>query len=99
MIDLFPSKHAGIAGMVVSFSIARGIARPEGRSDPKKKVALKNYLTFVHFSCRRFVEKKMNRIWQVTWQASYSYACTLTAAARVGSNLGNATVHLLPRRK
>ena len=37
MIDLFPSKQAGIVGMAVSFSIARGIARPEGRSDPKKK--------------------------------------------------------------
>ena len=37
VIDLFPSKQAGIVGMAVSFSIARGIARPEGRSDPKKK--------------------------------------------------------------
>ena len=45
MIDLFPSKQAGIAGMAVSFSIARGIAWPEGRSD-KKKVTPKNSLTF-----------------------------------------------------
>ena len=36
VIDLFPSKQAGIAGMVVSFFIARGIAWPEGRSDKKK---------------------------------------------------------------
>ena len=32
VIDLFSSKQAGIAGMVVSFSIARGIAWPEGMS-------------------------------------------------------------------
>ena len=32
VIDLFPSKQAGIAGMTVSFSIAQGIAWPEGRS-------------------------------------------------------------------
>ena len=37
VIDLFPSKQTGIAVMAVSFSIARGIAWPEGRSDPKKK--------------------------------------------------------------
>ena len=37
VIDLFPSKQAGIAGMAVCFSIAWGIAWPEGRSDPKKK--------------------------------------------------------------
>jgi len=36
VIDVFPSKQAGITGMAVSFSIARGIAWPEGRSDPKK---------------------------------------------------------------
>ena len=36
VIDLFPSKRAGIIGMTVSFSIAWGIARPEGRSDQKK---------------------------------------------------------------
>ena len=32
VIDLFSSKQAGIAGMAVSFSIARGIAWSEGRS-------------------------------------------------------------------
>ena len=32
VIDLFPSKQAGIVGMVVSFSIAWGIAWLEGRS-------------------------------------------------------------------
>ena len=32
VINLFPSKQAGIAGMVVSFSIAWGIAWPERRS-------------------------------------------------------------------
>jgi len=37
VIDLFPSKQAGIAGMTVSFSITRDIVWPEERSDPKKK--------------------------------------------------------------
>ena len=37
VIDLFPLKQAGIVGMAVSFSIVRGIAWPEGRSNPKKK--------------------------------------------------------------
>ena len=32
VIVLFPSKQAGIAGMIVSFSIVRGIAWPEERS-------------------------------------------------------------------
>ena len=32
VIDLFPLKQAGIAGMTVSFSIASGIAWPKGRS-------------------------------------------------------------------
>ena len=32
VIDLFSSKQAGIAGMTVFFSIARGIVWPEGRS-------------------------------------------------------------------
>ena len=47
MIDLFPSKQAGIAGMAVSFSIARGITGPEGRSDPKKKSHQKIVLLLV----------------------------------------------------
>ena len=40
----FPSKQAGIAGMAVSFSIARVITWPEGRSDPKKKSHQKIFL-------------------------------------------------------
>ena len=36
VINLFPSKQTGIAEMTVSFSIAWGIAWPEGRSDKKK---------------------------------------------------------------
>ena len=37
VINLFPLKQAEIAGMAVSFSIARGITWPKGRSDPNKK--------------------------------------------------------------
>ena len=47
VIDLFPSKQAEIAGMAVSFSIARGIAWPEERSDPKKKSHKKIVLLLV----------------------------------------------------
>ena len=47
VIDLFPSKQAGIAGMAVSFSIVRGIAWPEERSDPKKKSHKKIVLLLV----------------------------------------------------
>ena len=54
---MFPSKQAGIAGMAVSFSIARGIARPEGRSD-KKKSLQKIVLLLFFFSRRRFNESR-----------------------------------------
>ena len=47
MIDLFLSKQTGIIGMTVSFSIARGIAWPEERSDPKKKSHKKIVLLLV----------------------------------------------------
>jgi len=43
VIDLFPSKQAGIAEMTVSFSIARGIAWPEGRSDKKSRTKKWSY--------------------------------------------------------
>ena len=46
VIDLFPSKQAGITGIAVSFSIAWGIAWPKGRSD-KKKVTQKIVLLLV----------------------------------------------------
>ena len=36
VIDLFPSKQAGMAGMAVSFSIARGIARGGQTDEPKQ---------------------------------------------------------------
>ena len=53
VIDLFPSKQAGIVGMTVSFFYHAGY-RMAGREErPKKKVTQKNSLTFSLFSCRR----------------------------------------------
>ena len=58
VIDLFPSNQTGIAGTTVYFSIARGIAWPEGRSDPKKKshkkiVLLLVFLVVGDFGCTK----------------------------------------------
>jgi len=47
VIDLFSSNQTEIAEMTVSFSIAWGIAWPEGRSDPKKKSHQKIVLLLV----------------------------------------------------
>ena len=55
VIDLFPSKQAGIAGMTVSFSITRDIVWPEERSDPKKKSHKKIVLLLIFLGQRKYM--------------------------------------------